>query len=278
MDFLDSPFFTTKLGDYHSLPTPAEARARSPDYGKSPRPKPVKFEHLNLIVKLGPRVVLEEAICLRLLRKVFSGRVPVPEVCGWRVEDNCVFIYMELIPGETLQNRWDHLNDQERLSICTELKDIVSTLRQVEQDPADPFIGSVIRGPLHDYVFGSMPLAGPFKTTKEFHDWLSTWLQLRVLGSIKYPDPYQEFLPDDGTIKFTHGDLHRENIMISSTSPPRVLAVIDWTHAGWYPDYWEYCKAMYTSDYAGEWRNIWIPKFLDQYAAVDAVFGIYVWR
>ncbi|PGH36729.1 hypothetical protein GX50_00389 [[Emmonsia] crescens] len=121
-----------------------------------------------------------------------------------------------------------------------------------------------------------MPLAGPFKTIKEFHDWFSTWPQLRVLGSLKYPDPYREFLPDDGTIKFTHGDLHRENIMISSTSPPRVLAVIDWTHAGWYPDYWEYCKAMYTSDYAGEWRNIWIPKFLDQYAAVDAVFGIYV--
>lgn len=199
---------------------------------------------------------------------------------------------MELIRGETLHDRWGHLGDGERSTICAQLKEIVSALRQVEQDPADPFIGmfnisinycllmytagSITRGPLLDYVLENMPSAGPFKTTKEFNDWFSALPQRRLPDSLKYIDPYREFLSDDAAIKFTHGDLHRGNIMISPTAPSRVLAVVDWTHAGWYPEYWEYCKALYTSHYNGEWRNVWIPKFLDQYAVEFDVFGAYV--
>jgi aminoglycoside phosphotransferase (APT) family kinase protein len=83
-------------------------------------------------------------------------------------------------------------------------------------------------------------------------------------------------LPDDRPIKLTHGDLHQGNIIVSTTSPPRVLAVVDWAHAGWYPDYWEYCKACYTSWYGGEWRNQWIPKFLDVQEEEHEVFAEYI--
>ena len=137
-------------------------------------------------------------------------------------------------------------------------------------------VGSVTRCTLRDYVFEGMPSAGPFKSIKEFNDWFSALPQRRLPDSLKYEDPYRRFLPDSGMIKFTHGDLHRGNIMISPTAPPRVLAVVDWAHAGWYPDYWEYCKALYTSHYNGEWRNIWIPKFLDQYTVEFDVFAEYV--
>lgn len=34
------------------------------------------------------------------------GRVPVPEVYGWEEDENQGFIYMELIPGDTLMERW----------------------------------------------------------------------------------------------------------------------------------------------------------------------------
>lgn len=70
-------------------------------------------------------------------------------------------------------------------------------------------------------------------------------------------------MPDTGTIKMTHADLHRENIIISSTKPARVLAIVDWEQAGWYPDYWEYCKALYTCEYESEWRRDWVDKILD---------------
>jgi Ser/Thr protein kinase RdoA (MazF antagonist) len=74
----------------------------------------------------------------------------------------------------------------------------------------------------------------------------------------------------------THGDLHRENIIISSTNPPRVLAVVDWGQTGWYPDYWEYCKALYTARIGGEWREQWIPKILSPRTEEHDVFGEYV--
>lgn len=95
---------------------------------------------MNLIVKFGSSVAIEEALCFRMLWKTFCGNVPVPEIYGWKVQESCVFIYMELIKGETLQDKWDYPTDQERSSICGQLKDIVSMLLQVEQDPTDQFI------------------------------------------------------------------------------------------------------------------------------------------
>jgi len=50
---------------------------------------------------------------------------------------------------------------------------------------------------------------------------------------------------------------------------------MDWAHVGWYPDYWEYCKACYTSWYGEEWHSQWIPKFLDV-REEHAVFAEYV--
>lgn len=140
MDFLDSSFFATGPVQ-KSLPTPSEVTARSKDHKSTPQPTPVKFECLDLIVKFGPHVVVEEALCLHMIHKAFSDKVPVPEVYGWKVEGGCVFIYMELIRGESLHDRWDSLSDSEKTLICDQLRQIVSSLRQVEQDPADPFIG-----------------------------------------------------------------------------------------------------------------------------------------
>jgi hypothetical protein len=140
MDFRDSSFFKSRP-DQKRLPSPAEVTARSKDFKSTPRPAPVKFDSLNLIVKFGPHVVVEEALCLRMLPKILADKVPVPEVYGWRVEGPYVFIYMELIQGESLYNRWDYLNNLDKASICHQLRDIISSIRQVNQDPMDPFIG-----------------------------------------------------------------------------------------------------------------------------------------
>ncbi|KMP08837.1 hypothetical protein CISG_01875 [Coccidioides immitis RMSCC 3703] len=273
VNFLDSSFFATKAGQKRGLPTPIEVIALSKDFKTDPPPAPVKFDHLNLLVKFGSAVEIEEALCLRMIRKTFCDKIPVPEVYGWKVHNGCVFIYMELIRGDTLHDRWDSLSEAEKASICDQLQVIVSSLRQVEQDPKDPFIGSIARQHLHDYVFETMPWKGPFKNERKFNDWFSSLPQHWLPESRKYRDPYRDYLPDNGTIKLTHGDLHHGNILISPTRPPRIIALIDWAHAGGYPEYWEYCKALYTSHYEGEWRNVWIPKFLDPYETEGTIFG-----
>jgi hypothetical protein len=183
---------------------------------------------------------------------------------------------MQLIRGDLLQDRWDSLNDFEKTVVCDQLHQIATDLQKVEQEPSDPFIGSIIRERLQDYVFQSQPPGGPFTCVKEFHDWLS-WLTLRWSSEPdRCKDPYRQFLPDGAEIKFAHADLHRSNILISQASPPKVLAVIDWEQAGWYPDYWEWCKACYTSWHGGRWRNQWMPKFWTPWPDEQLFFAEYV--
>jgi hypothetical protein len=120
------------------------------------------------------------------------------------------------------------------------------------------------------------PPAGPFGSVAEFHDWIS-WankLPLRCHWPGKelseIPDPYRSGLPDDAEVVFTHADLHPSTILVSKdTESPRILAIIDWRQSGWYPDYWEFCKAAYTAEVHGEWMNVYIPMFLKEPSCID---------
>ncbi|RAH70030.1 uncharacterized protein BO66DRAFT_438735 [Aspergillus aculeatinus CBS 121060] len=62
---------------------------------------------------------------------------------------------------------------------------------------------------------------------------------------VKLPEVLQHYakhvLTDNHEIVFTHGDFAPRNILVEGD---RVTAVLDWEDAGWYPEYWEYIKAM----------------------------------
>lgn len=85
------------------------------------------------------------------------------------------------------------------------------------------------------------------------------------------PDPYRELLPDDAEIVFTHADLHPSNIMVNPDSPSTIMALIDWEQSGWYPDYWEFCKAEYTTEYGSDWNNH-LVEFFEEPKALDGFF------
>lgn len=139
MDFLDSSFFSINPG--RRLPHPVEVTSRSQDWKTSPNPITVRFEEMNLLVKFGPRVKTEEALNLRVIKKHLPDTVPVPEVYGWKIEGSCVFIYMELIRGESLHDRWDSLEASDKESLCHQLREIVSSIRQIEPGSGDSLIG-----------------------------------------------------------------------------------------------------------------------------------------
>ncbi|KAF4342478.1 phosphotransferase family [Fusarium beomiforme] len=273
--FQDSTFFSRNVPDA-TFPAPNEVRAKSKagDHVLD-RKNTVIFESLRLVVKFGkePRVTVAEGQCLWWLRQYLPG-VPVPEIYGWKEDDGEVLLYMQLVEGVTLENLWDSLSREEKVGVCEQLRDMVGELRQVRQDPNDVFLGQINRGPLQDVVFadGIRPRAGPFSSVKEFHDWFS-FLIRRLAASgphwVGYkleniPDPYRLLLPDDPGIVFTHADLHQSNIMVTEDSPCRVVAVIDWHQSGWYPDYWEFYKAIYTNHYESEWVREYIPIFLKE--------------
>ena len=76
-----------------------------------------------------------------VIKKRFGRQIPVPELFGWRVHQGTVFIYMELIPGVTLQERWSDLNFSDKASICERLCQMISSLRQFQHESDDKFIG-----------------------------------------------------------------------------------------------------------------------------------------
>jgi hypothetical protein len=123
--------------------------------------------------------------------------------------------------------------------------------------------GHIGRQELQDIIFDSSrsSLAGPFPTVSAFHDWFAS-LNLHGAGH-----PWRSELHDvDGEpITFTHGDLHRSNILVSAEGPPRILALVDWHQSGWLPAYWEFSKARWTTRIGDEWEVKYLPKIIQVY-------------
>lgn len=110
--------------------------------------------------------------------------------------------------------------------------------------------------------------AGPFATVRDFHDWFTFLHRRRMSDPYSVPvEPFRHDLPDNSAVKFTHGDLHRSNIIVTLTPPYRVLAVVDWEQSGWLPEYWESRKAQYTACRAEPWSTTYLPMILDQFTS-----------
>ncbi|KAK9783573.1 putative Kinase-like domain-containing protein [Seiridium cardinale] len=280
IDFLDTSFFRSDKPDPPQLPAPGAILEQYPDLEGGV----VKYENLNLAVKFGEStyVRLEEAQTMRAVRHAFlNDEVPVPEVFGWRKYGEKNFIYISLIHGETLREAWPKLTEADKESICDGLAHIVSALRQVSQGSSDTIIGSVSRGTVQDRFFQVDYEDGPFTSIKSFNDWLFAAATRTRPGPEGVTGPYRDLLSDTGPIYFTHGDLTLGNIIVSSmANPRRILGVVDWEQAGWYPAYWEYCKLLYGVEYSHEWRSEgWAEKVMEQYTDEWFAFAEYsLWR
>ncbi|KAK7178317.1 phosphotransferase enzyme family protein [Paraphaeosphaeria sporulosa] len=278
-DVQSSSFFR----HYNQLPSPDEVRSqaraqylagtnwgdkrRGVSTSYNARPSPAVFEPMGLFVKWGSEMRIAEGQSLYAIRQYLKNAVPVPEIYGWRTDGDEVFLYLEAISGRSLEQSWQEMEEKDRSRICRELRAILDAVRQLKQDPTDKFIGSIARDPLYDRAISIQYIseAGPFTSVKEFHDWFTSLYKRPTPDPQCVPDPFRQELPDDSEIVFTHGDLHPSNVIVSSSHPSRVVAIIDWEQAGWLPAYWEVRKAHYTCDYFGEWSEKYLPMILDQH-------------
>jgi hypothetical protein len=142
--FPESSFFEERRAP--ALPPPANIRAINKESGNISAtsfncPPPVMIPSLGLVVKYGADVTIVEAQTQIMLRKRLQGRVPVPEVFGWTEDGDQTFIYMSLIEGKTLMERWGDLNEDEIRAVCEELNHLVKMFRALEQDTCDHYIG-----------------------------------------------------------------------------------------------------------------------------------------
>jgi hypothetical protein len=121
------------------------------------------------------------------------------------------------------------------------------------------------------------PPPGPFPTVAAFHDYfvsmavtISQSRQATAGGEQVRYTPHHLF-PGDVPVVLTHGGLHPRNIIVSAGPNPRVVSILGWEQAGWYPAYWELCKARWEcSRHQGleDWEAKYLPWILDA-AGVD---------
>lgn len=299
MDFLDSSFFQSNESPRPQLPTPTSIIEEYGDGGA----RVVRIESMNIAVKIDhiSHLRLEEAQTMRAMRHIFpNGEVPVPEVFGWRRHHDQNFIYMSLVHGETLRERFSSLTEDEKELIRSELRRIIASLRLSTQEcpnqigsllyllaqgTANLGAASVNGGVIQDRFFRIDYEEGPFSTIKSFNDWLFAAATRQrpgpegILG-LDHPHMYRDLIPDTGNVYFTHGDLTLGNIIVSATSPPKIHAIIDWEQAGWYPEYWEYCKMMYGVELYHDWRTEdWPDKITKPFEEAFFAFSEYsLWR
>jgi hypothetical protein len=58
------------------------------------------------------------------------------------------------------------------------------------------------------------------------------------------------------------------NILVSPEgTPARIVAIIDWHQSGWLPEFWEFCKAVYSA-YHDEWER-YVRRALKEYMGFE---------
>lgn len=184
--------------------------------------------------------------------------IPVPKVhCAFK-RGELTYIVMERIHGDMIGHGWVQRSEESKASILSELKRLVREMRGI---PASgPGVHNVDGGSLFDPRLPGPSLRfGPFENIREFHEYLRGGLhsdpsldpevnELIELQDEPWPPP-----------TFTHGDLSSLNVL---SQGDKIVGIIDWETAGWFPSYWEYTTACQVNPQNSFWREE-IDKFLE---------------
>ncbi|PWY77277.1 phosphotransferase enzyme family protein-like protein [Aspergillus sclerotioniger CBS 115572] len=275
-------------------PEPEPALDKSALFPERLGPRHVRVDS-NTIVKYGPGVRLAEAEAMHLVSTHTS--IPIPKLfSAYSLYGTC-YIIMSDEKGEPFSKYWDRNSERKRQNILGQLQDYVAQMRSMKGD----FIGGINLSPCKGSIFIASSFEyddedysyGPYASEEQFTEGIVQALQDRLPSHLldEPADPDSNFwnteytiyqtvrqLPTMGhTIVFTHGDLHPGNMLVRSDG---TVVILHWDHAGYWPDYWEYYRAMS----ARTWRRSWdrmveefVPPFYIEYAILRRVF-ITIWK
>ena len=169
--------------------------------------------------------------------------IPVPRIIDLQLDEQSsefTWILMERIPGVQLGEAWPHLDQVGRARVAAELKGYLEELHSL-RPPTAGWIGSCTGGPAYDHRIDNLAPCGPFKSVADFHDYLVA--PIKKCPRPEWVTKYRQRLSDEHDTIFIHADLSRENILVDP-STGAITGIIDWEMAGFWPDWWEYRKAM----------------------------------
>ncbi|AEO62052.1 hypothetical protein MYCTH_2312975 [Thermothelomyces thermophilus ATCC 42464] len=209
----------------------------------------------SVVVKIGASLDPDEVENLRYINAHVPD-VPAPSFLGCLKAGRKTYHFMSRAAGVTLESVWADLSVEHKTSIKAQLNSIFRTLRK-EHDGGRPKFGGFVSAICKDTRRHQRLSEPTIQTETQFNDFLC-----RKPG--RTPTPWITMLRsgmrNDHRLVMTHGDLHPRNIMVRWESGDedganldrgeekriRITGLIDWEMSGWYPEYWEFVKALST--------------------------------
>ncbi|KAJ7452851.1 kinase-like protein [Mycena latifolia] len=207
-----------------------------PQYGR------VRSLSPTLLIKTGILKGTNEAEVIRYLKK--RTTIPLPEIVLSATGLFDHFMVMKHIDGDPLDCVWAGMTEEQQAGVIRQLRDMVAQLRALP--PPNPHaVSGLYNRKCKDARVATMVPFGPFRNESEFNDFLVKHAE-GPFGPDPFLDETRKMMCDTHRIVFTHGDLAPRNIIVQGDV---VVGLIDWEHSGWYPEYWEYCKAHFSPDH-----------------------------
>jgi aminoglycoside phosphotransferase len=215
----------------------------------------------NLVVKCGRAdvVKLEEAANIQQIRQLTS--IPVPEVVRVNADAHKIYIFMSYIPGTPLQEIWPAMTSNATEHITTQLKIYMNELRSVSA-PSPAYFGSHESHTCIDSRVLTRTNIGQnslISSEAEFNKFIMK--DLKTVYHDEYYNMLLSMMRCDHKLVLTHGDFHPRNILIKDNV---VVGIIDWEFAGWYPEHWEYLKALVAVGPVVDWWR-YLPNIVGSY-------------
>ena len=162
-----------------------------------------------------------------------GGAAVVVEPWNW-VPHGVWYFFMDECPGVPLDTVIDGMSPAELDGIADQLIAVLDEMRAY----TSAALGSVDGGPYNNR-FMPYPWNPPhaFSSVKEYLDHYRSFF-LDFCGQ-EYVEELFSCFPTETKVYLTHGDLLPHNILVEGS---KITGIIDWETAGYYPEFWEYCR------------------------------------
>ncbi|KAG9512335.1 kinase-like protein, partial [Aureobasidium melanogenum] len=224
----------------------------------------------HYVVKYGCQVDLNEGETMLHVARFTTVRVPQVFALFRDEEHEKNYIIMERICGETLERLWPSLSQVEKEQISAHLKASVDELRRL---PSPGVFCALERRPLPDVLFRESQVFGDDPgSTFDSEEQLNSSLLKGYASSMPSLRGKAEFYRRSWPLVFhghspvfTHGDIRKQNIMVSKNDREWRVLILDWKCAGWYPTYWEYTRALFACGRFDDDWDLWLHEVLEPF-------------
>lgn len=158
------------------------------------------------------------------------------------------YLLTSRVPGIPLSRCHDLLSDKDGAEFVAQMQDYLTQVRAIPKTVSPEYaICDTLGGACRDPRIHEANPVGPFVDEAAFS---------QVLRNPDEPSRRGH------KVVFTHADLNSRNILVDRVIRPdgsrgwTVTGIVDWENSGYYPEYWDYTKALFEGfRYTQRWRD-----------------------